>query len=50
MMPDYIYDLAEMLQGFDPDVVVATVYLTAYSVWLETRRGSASILCRTSQS
>mgnify|MGYP001772788948 CR=1 FL=1 len=37
--PDFVYDLAELLQELDSDATVATYYLTAFSVWFSDRSG-----------
>ena len=36
--PDLVYDLAELIQEFDSDVLIATFYPTAISVWLSDTR------------
>ena len=35
--PDYVQELMDLIQQFDADVLVATYYMTAFSVWLSDK-------------
>ena len=37
--PDYVQELLDLIQQFDADVLVATYYMTAFSVWLSDKPG-----------